>query len=282
VSPRRTLAACIAVLALLGAGCGEFPDPDASALEGAQVAAASPLASPSSPPREFLEVGEQATSHDAGEPVGATVPAPKSLERWGWALRSKADGLDVYTDPRRGASLRMSIDALNPWDQRIAFPIRAVRVLGGETWYRVLLGIEPNGSNGWVRGDDVTFDRTRHRVVIDLSDRVLRHYRNGKMRHRFSVGIGASDTPTTTGHFFVWAHLDPRDASGPYGTYLLGLSGFSRVLTDWPGGGRMAIHGTADPTDPGSRVSYGCARVYNPQMNELRGIPMGTTVLIRR
>ena len=133
-----------------------------------------------------------------------------------------------------------------------------------------------------MRGDDVTFDRTRHRVVIDLSDRVLRHYRNGKMRHRFSVGIGAPDTPTTTGHFFVWAHLDPRDASGPYGTYLLGLSGFSRVLTDWPGGGRMAIHGTADATDPGRRVSYGCARVYNAQMNELRGIPMGTTVLIRR
>lgn len=44
----------------------------------------------------------------------------------------------------------------------------------------------------------------------------------------------------------------------------------------------MAIHGTADATDPGRRVSYGCARVYNAQMNELRGIPMGTTVLIRR
>jgi len=44
----------------------------------------------------------------------------------------------------------------------------------------------------------------------------------------------------------------------------------------------MAIHGTADPSDPGMRVSYGCARVFNPQMNELRGIPMGTTVLIRR
>jgi hypothetical protein len=184
VAPRRTIAACFAILALLGAGCGEFPDPSASALEGAQAAAASPSTTPS--PREFLEIGEQATSREAGEPVGATVPAPKSLERWGWALRSKTDALDVYTDPRGGASLRMSIDAMNPWEQRIAFPIRAVRMLGGEAWYRVLLGIEPNGSNGWVRGDDVTFDRTRHRVVIDLSERVLRHYRNGKLRHRCS------------------------------------------------------------------------------------------------
>jgi lipoprotein-anchoring transpeptidase ErfK/SrfK len=96
------------------------------------------------------------------------------------------------------------------------------------------------------------------------------------------VGIGAPNTPTTVGRFFVWAHLDTRGASGPYGSYLLGLSGFSEVLSYWPGGGRMAIHGTADPTDRGRRVSYGCPRVYNPQMNRLRGIPMGTTVLIRR
>ena len=282
MAPRRTIAACLAILALIGASCGESPERSAPAIEGAQAAGATSSPIPSPSPREFLEVGEQTTSHDAGETVGAAVPAPKSLERWGWALRSKTDALDVYTDPRGGATLRMSIAALNPWDQRIAFPIMAVRMLRGEAWYRVQLGIEPNGSNGWVRGDDVTFDRMRHRVVIDVSDRVLRHYRNGTLRHRFSVGIGAPDTPTTTGHFFVWAHLDPRDASGPYGTYLLGLSGFSRVLTNWPGGGRMAIHGTADPTDPGRRVSYGCARVYNPQMNELRGIPMGTTVLIRR
>jgi lipoprotein-anchoring transpeptidase ErfK/SrfK len=278
VSPRRAIAACFTIIALLGAGCGEFPDDSAMAREAAR--AASPSPSPS--PREFLEVGDQASSHAAGEPAGTAVPAPKYLERWGWALRSRTDRLDVYTDPRDGASPRMSIHAMNPWDQRIAFPIRDVRMRGETAWYRVLLGIEPNGSNGWVRGDDVTFDRTRHRVVIDLSQRVLHHYRNGTLRHRFTVGIGAPGTPTTPGHFFVWAHLDPRDASGPYGTYLLGLSGFSQVLTNWPGGGRMAIHGTADPTDRGGRVSYGCARVYNPQMNELRGIPMGTTVLIRR
>ncbi|HEY5860387.1 MAG TPA: hypothetical protein VIX62_08905, partial [Actinomycetota bacterium] len=87
MAPRRTIAACFAILALLGAGCGEFPD-GASALEGAQAAAASPSTTPSPSPREFLEIGEQAASHDAGEPAGATVPAPRSLERWGWALRS--------------------------------------------------------------------------------------------------------------------------------------------------------------------------------------------------
>jgi len=209
------------------------------------------------------------------------MPAARSLDRWSWVLRAVGGRLTVYTDPREGAATRMRIDGSNPWGQPIAFPVRAVHVERGTAWYRVMLGAEPNGSNGWVRGDDVTFDRIRHRVVIDRSTRTLRHYRDDELRHRYRVGIGAPENPTTVGRFFVWAHLEPRDPSGPYGSYLLGLSGFSEVLTDWPGGGRMAIHGTADPSDPGKRVSYGCARVFNPQMNELQGIPMGTMVLIR-
>jgi hypothetical protein len=272
MAPRRFATTCVVILALTAVGCRDFPD-------GASARELAPTPSPS--PREFLEIGADESPHDAVQPARAGVAAPESVDRWEWALRAKGDVLGVYDDPRGGATLRMSIDATNPWDQRIAFPIRGVRVVDGTSWYRVLLGIAPNGSNGWVMGDDVTFDRIRHRVIVDLSERALRHYRNGKLRHRFSVGIGAPETPTTAGHFFVWAHLDPRDPSGAYGSYLLGLSGFSEVLTSWPGGGRMAIHGTADPTDRGARVSYGCPRVYNPQMNELRNIPMGTSVLIR-
>ncbi len=282
MAPPRIALAGLAVLALIGAGCGDVPDGPAPVDELRELdqASPSPIASPL--PREFLEMGDAEAPHDTGQPAEAGLSAPKSIEHWGWALRSKGDRLTVYTDPRGGPAVRMSVDALNPWDQRVAFPIRDVQMRGDTTWYRVLLGIEPNGASGWVRGDDVTFDRTRHRIVVDLSRRELRHFRNGKLRHRFTVGVGAAGTPTTTGRFFVWAHLDPRDPTGPYGSYLLGLSGFSEVLTNWPGGGRMAIHGTADPTDRGARVSYGCARVYNPQMNRLRGVPMGTTVLIRR
>ena len=277
MAPRRLANACLVVVALVAAGCGDFPD-GASARELGVVAAPSSASSP----HEFLEVGVVEPSHAAAHSAPGAARAPESVGRWGWALRAKGDVLDVYDDPRAGATIRVTIDARNPWDQRIAFPIRGVRLIDGISWYRVLLGIEPNGSNGWVRGDDVTFDRIRHRVIIDLSQRMLRHLRNGELRHRFTIGIGAPDTPTTVGRFFVWAHLDPRDPSGSYGSYLLGLSGFSEVLTYWPGGGRMAIHGTPDATDRGARVSFGCPRVYNPQMSELRNIPMGTTVLIRR
>jgi L,D-transpeptidase ErfK/SrfK len=53
------------------------------------------------------------------------------------------------------------------------------------------------------------------------------------------------------------------------------------VLTSLPGGGRMAIHGTADPSDRGQAVSFGCVRVYNRDMDRLQDVPMGTVVVIR-
>ena len=269
------LTACFIVVALLGASCREMPADAGSARE----LASSPTSLPA--PRAFLEIGPGETSDSRPRAARAELPAPKSLEPWSWALRAEGDSLTVYARPRSGTHVRTTVSARNPWDQPISFPVRSVHLEEDRAWYRVMLGIEPNGSNGWVRGTDVAFERIRHRVVIDLSTRTLRHYRNDELSHRFGVGIGTRENPTTVGRFFVWAHLKPRDPSGPYGSYLLGLSGFSEVLTNWPGGGRMAIHGTADPNDPGNRVSYGCARVFNQQMNELRGIPMGTTVLIR-
>ncbi len=275
MGPRSPLTACFIVLGLLGASCREMPADAVSARE----LAPSPMTSPA--PRAFLEIGPGETSDSRPRASRDELTAPKSLDPWVWALRAEGDSLTIYARPRSGAAVRTTVAAKNPWDQPISFPVRSVHVERDMAWYRVMLGVEPNGSNGWVRGTDVTFEHIRHRVVIDLSARTLRHYRNDELSHRFSVGIGGPENPTTVGRFFVWAHLKPRDPSGPYGSYLLGLSGFSEVLTNWPGGGRMAIHGTADPSDPGNRVSYGCARVFNPQMNELRGIPMGTTVLIR-
>jgi lipoprotein-anchoring transpeptidase ErfK/SrfK len=121
---------------------------------------------------------------------------------------------------------------------------------------------------------------THDRIVVSLSHRMLWHRRDGHVIQRFRVGVGATGTPTTPGRFFVWAKL-PSDPHGAYGSYVLGLSGFSEVLTYWPGGGRMAIHGTDDPNDRGQWVSHGCVRVFNPQMDELRDVPMGTPVVIR-
>jgi lipoprotein-anchoring transpeptidase ErfK/SrfK len=126
----------------------------------------------------------------------------------------------------------------------------------------------------------VVVHRIRQRIVVDLSARSLTWFRDGHRQDRFPVGIGAAATPTATGTFYVWAQVPQASPFGPYGVFALGLSGFSPVLTDWPGGGRMAIHGTSNPADQGQMVSHGCVRVYNPNMSLLRHVPMGTPVVI--
>jgi hypothetical protein len=160
--------------------------------------------------------------------------------------------------------------------------IEGARRVAGELWLEVLLPIRPNGSTAWVRASDVRIRRETERIEVDLSRRLLERYRNGELVQRLRVGIGAPGTPTATGTFFVWVKVPFRDPSGPYGIYALGLSGFSEVLRDWPGGGRLAIHGTADPSDRGRAVSHGCIRVWNPDMESLVDVPLGTPVIIHR
>jgi lipoprotein-anchoring transpeptidase ErfK/SrfK len=144
----------------------------------------------------------------------------------------------------------------------------------------VRLPVRPNGSTGWVRGDQVGTRVLHERIEVDLSTHRLRRVASDRTVEDLSVAVGAPATPTAPGRYFVWARVPTGDPTGPYGVYVLGLSGFSDVITDWVGGGRMAIHGTADPADRGHDVSHGCVRVYNPQMAELTDVPMGTPVWI--
>jgi lipoprotein-anchoring transpeptidase ErfK/SrfK len=53
------------------------------------------------------------------------------------------------------------------------------------------------------------------------------------------------------------------------------------VLSDWPGGGVVGIHGTDRPDILPGRVSHGCIRVPNPAVRRLAKLmPIGTPVLI--
>ena len=139
----------------------------------------------------------------------------------------------------------------------------------------------PNGAAVWARQVDLRLVRRYDQLMVDLSKRTLEHYHDGELIDRFRVGIGRPEYPTALGTFYVWQKVNFDEWYGPYGIYALGLSGFSPVLLDWPGGGRMAIHGTGDPSDRGREVSHGCIRVYNEGMKLLRRIPLGTPVVIQ-
>jgi lipoprotein-anchoring transpeptidase ErfK/SrfK len=171
--------------------------------------------------------------------------------------------------------------AFNDWQQPLALPaVGAFTDDDGTDWYHVRLPVRPNGSLGWVRDDDVTTRALHERIEVDLSAHRLRRIVGGDTVESILVGSGAAATPTPPGRFFVWAHVPTGEPHGPYGIFALGLSGFSDVITDWVGGGRLAIHGTDDPGDRGGYVSHGCVRVYNPQLRSLTDVPLGTPVWI--
>ena len=193
------------------------------------------------------------------------------------AVRSNAR---AYRRPGAGALARF--DRLNRYGVRTVFSVRAA-VLRRDcraAWYRVQLPIKPNGVVGYVRARDVRLGRVPTRIDVDLSDRRLTYYRNGRAVLQARVGIGSPETPTPTGRFYVNQSFR-EDPAGPYGPAAIGISAYSNVLTWWADGAPVAIHGTNRPWTIGRAASNGCIHVPNPLVKRLFDItPAGTPVVI--
>ena len=178
----------------------------------------------------------------------------------------------------------MQLDADNPWGQRLRLLVMGSATDEDAIWLRIQLPIWPNGQAGWVAGSHVRLAEVSDRVVIDVSERRLVLIRQGEPVARLPVAVGSTATPTPPGRYFVWAKVDTDRPSGPYGSFILGLSGFSDSIEPWkefPGEPRLAIHGTDDPGVAGRAVSKGCVRVSNALLRHLRDVPMGTPVVIQ-
>jgi len=121
----------------------------------------------------------------------------------------------------------------------------------------------------------------RTRVRVDLSDRRLTLFADGRPVLRAPVAVGAPSTPTPRGRFFVVERIRVTDPSGPYGAAALALSAFSEKLTYWPDGGPVAIHGTNSPNSIGKAVSHGCVRLGAGDLKRLFSrVELGTPVEI--
>ena len=201
-----------------------------------------------------------------------------------------ADGIEVVAVPverytsmwqRPGAEApEFALDTRNPLGTLAPMLVEDARRWGGGAWYEVYLPLRPNGTTAWVHGDDVDLREMDERIEVDLSERLLRHFVDDELVHHFRIGVGTTATPTGTGEFYVWVKVPYADPNQAYGIMALGLSGFSPVLSDWPGEGRMAIHGTPFAGDRGRPVSHGCVRVFNDDMEALVDVPLGTPVVI--
>lgn len=175
-----------------------------------------------------------------------------------------------------------AFDARSPDGGHSPMLIADATMRDGEAWFDVYLPIRPNGSKAWLRAEDVRVQQRHERIEVDLSERTLEHFQDGDLVDRFKVGVGQPQFPTGTGTFYVWAKVPFDNPYQPYGIFALGLSGFSPVLSDWPGEGRMAIHGTPYASNRGQAVSHGCIRVYNTDMETLVDVPLGTPVIITK
>ncbi|OLD99796.1 MAG: hypothetical protein AUG91_05870 [Actinobacteria bacterium 13_1_20CM_4_69_9] len=106
-------------------------------------------------------------------------------------------------------------------------------------------------------------------------------YRNDDEIFSAPIGAGQGRWPTPAGEFYVRERT--RGFGNPfYGPVAFGLNARSRVLTDWPGGGFVGIHGTNEPDLIPGRISHGCIRMRNDAILRLaRLMPLGTPVTIR-
>jgi hypothetical protein len=151
----------------------------------------------------------------------------------------------------------------------------------GEYWVRVRLPLLPNGRTGWVpRSTLGPYNEIWTHLVIDRKLFTATLYRKGRAIFRTRVGVGKPYWPTPAGEFYVRQRL--TGFSDPiYGPIAFGTNARSAVLTDWPGGGFIGIHGTNQPEILPGRVSHGCVRMPNSAVLRLsRLMPLGTPVTI--
>ena len=128
------------------------------------------------------------------------------------------------------------------------------------------LPILPNNSTGWVQARYLGDLYTVHtHLYVDRA-----HHGDAEAgRHGVFttiVGVGKSYWPTPRGEFYVRDKL--TNFNNPfYGPIAFGTSARSAVLTDWPGGGFVGVHGTNEPQIlPGpSRTDASACQTRDPE-----------------
>jgi lipoprotein-anchoring transpeptidase ErfK/SrfK len=257
----------------------------ALALVGVALAFAAARNSPS--PAVAQEDAKRARATSLPEPVEpAFVPGSTR------PLGSQGD-VSWYSPVRRATIARAAPDpaaapvaAISPrtpeGTRNIVLVLARSRDDHGRLWIRVRLAVLPNGATGWVeRGALRGYVPVRTRLVVDLGRLTATLYRDGRPIFEADVGIGRLPWPTPPGEFYVRNKLT-RYADPFYGPLAFGTSARSAVLTDWPAGGFVGIHGTNSPELLPGRVSHGCIRMRNEDVLELgRLMPVGTPLTIR-
>jgi hypothetical protein len=165
--------------------------------------------------------------------------------------------------------------------QNLVLILDGVDMAAGKTWYHVRLPILPNNSTGWVPGGalgNIYAVHTHLYVNRETQTAVLK--KDGRAIFTTRVGVGKSIWPTPAGQFYIRDKL--TNFNNPYyGPVAFGTSARSTVLTDWPGGGFVGVHGTNEPSLIPGYISHGCIRMANDAILTLAKLmPVGTPLTV--
>jgi hypothetical protein len=212
--------------------------------------------------------------------VGRPRPlAAQEVSRW-TVVRAATPARSA---PRESAPVLARLPATTPEGTENLLVVLGTRAdAGGRVWVRARLPVLPNGTVGWVpRRALGPYELTATHLVVDRERLTVTLYRNGRSVFRAPVGVGEARWPTPTGQFAVRSKLTSY-RSPFYGPIAFGTTARSAVLTDWPAGGFVGIHGTNEPQLLPGHVSHGCIRMRNSDILRLaRLLPIGTPLTIR-
>jgi len=212
------------------------------------------------------------------------VGAPKLLSRNETRARfaSIVRSVDARADPDITAPRVAPLDLRTPEGTANIVLVVAERTRPDGLWVRVRLPVLPNGRTGWVRRRDLGgFEFVHTHLFVDRARFVATLLYDGRKIFSARVAVGKPDSPTPTGQFYVRDRVsgfgDPF-----YGPVAFGTSARSAVLTDWPAGGFVGIHGTNEPELIPGAISHGCIRLRNADILRLsRLMPVGTPLTVR-
>lgn len=182
------------------------------------------------------------------------------------------------SDARRVATLRYLTED-GPFE---VYPVlESIVDAARRTWVRIRVPMRPNGTTGWVLRENLGALKSV-RTMLRVNRGTLRAtlYRDGRRIWSSHIGVGAAATPTPAGRFWIRSRIRVLRGDPAYGPWAFGTGAYS-VLSDWPGGGVIGIHGTNEPQLIPGRPSHGCVRVPNAAIQRLqRRMPVGTPVTI--
>jgi lipoprotein-anchoring transpeptidase ErfK/SrfK len=215
-----------------------------------------------------------------------TVPTPVELVE-------SAEHVSYWATVRKSVAARQSPHLEAPVVEQLAtrtpeatsnivLVLDRAKDASGRLWVHVRLPVLPNDRTGWVPRDALgVYGVVRTRLVVDLERFSATLLRDGRKIFEAQVGIGEPHWPTPKGEFYIRNKLVSYQ-SPFYGPLAFGTSARSSVLTDWPAGGFVGIHGTSQPELLPGAVSHGCIRMRNEDILELgRLMPVGTPLTIR-